>query len=283
MQKQAPTVLMGRKLPGGVTYVVTSRGFYKYYLKMKKMMKLLSIMIPIRGLRRKMGENYRKTSQLINKYLYGLNGIEIGGSGKSFGLESQKGSYANVDIIDAETRAKNKGWKTSQLVNILSPGDELPFKDNVFDYVFSSHVIEHFYDPIKAIKEWYRILKKGGYIFMIIPHKERTFDRNRDLTSFIELMNRHENKISMNDYAQRSKEEKDKYENDKDKDHHKLIENNEIPEGWVRFVQYDFGHHWSVWDTKTFLDFCKRMSWDVVDYKDPNSNTDNEFIIILKK
>jgi ubiquinone/menaquinone biosynthesis C-methylase UbiE len=64
-------------------------------------------------------------------------------------LDGQKGSYANVDIIDASRRAKSKGWDKSQLVNILSPGDDLPFKDNVFEYVFSSHVIEHFFDPIK--------------------------------------------------------------------------------------------------------------------------------------
>jgi SAM-dependent methyltransferase len=225
----------------------------------------------------------KNKNQLVKKYLHGLCGIEIGGSGRSFGLDGQKGSYANIDIIDAETRAKGKGWKKSQLVNILSPGDDLPFKSDVFDYVFSSHVIEHFFDPIKAINEWFRVIKKGGYIFMIIPHKERTYDRNREITSFTELKNRHENKIVIRDYIKRTKEGKLKFENEKDSDHHKLIYNNEIPDGWERFDAYDYGHHWSVWDTKSFMEFCNLMGWNIVDYQDTNKESDNEFTVILKK
>jgi ubiquinone/menaquinone biosynthesis C-methylase UbiE len=218
---------------------------------------------------------------LVRKYLIGLNGIEIGGSGKSFGLDGQKGSYANVDIIDAATRAKSKGWKKSQLVNILSPGDDLPFKDNVFEYVFSSHVIEHFFDPIKAIKEWGRVTKAGGYIFMIIPHKERTFDKNREISGYSELISRHEKKITIRNYIQRTKEEKIKYENDKDKDHHRLVYNDDFPDNWEKFDHYDFSHHWSVWNTQSFLELCHKMNWDVIDYKDIN-NEESEFTVILK-
>nr|WP_300370618.1 methyltransferase domain-containing protein [Brachyspira sp.] len=35
----------------------------------------------------------------------------------------------------------------------MSNGDDLPFKDNAVDFVFVSHIFEHFYDPIKALKE----------------------------------------------------------------------------------------------------------------------------------
>jgi SAM-dependent methyltransferase len=218
---------------------------------------------------------------LVRKYLIGLNGIEIGGSGKSFGLDGQKGSYANVDIIDAATRAKSKGWEKSQLVNILSPGDDLPFKDKVFEYVFSSHVIEHFFDPIKAIKEWGRVTKSGGYIFMIIPHKEHTFDRNREMSTYTELINRHEDKIKIGDYIQRSKEEKIKHENDKDKDHHRLIYNDKVPVNWEKFDQYDYSHHWSVWNTQSFLELCHKLDWNVIDYKDIIEEG-NEFTIVIR-
>lgn len=42
----------------------------------------------------------------------------------------------------------------------------LPFRDNAFDYVFCSHVLEHVEDPEKAIKELVRIGRKG---FLEIP------------------------------------------------------------------------------------------------------------------
>ena len=42
----------------------------------------------------------------------------------------------------------------------------LPFKDEVFDHVYSSHLIEHFShrEAKNVIREWVRVLKKGGMI-----------------------------------------------------------------------------------------------------------------------
>jgi ubiquinone/menaquinone biosynthesis C-methylase UbiE len=38
----------------------------------------------------------------------------------------------------------------------------LPFKDDTFDFVISDQVIEHIHDPKKAICESHRVLRKGG-------------------------------------------------------------------------------------------------------------------------
>ena len=45
-------------------------------------------------------------------------------------------------------------------------------RDNQFDAVYNSHIIEHldFYDVTKAIKEFLRVLKPGGLIKMITPN-----------------------------------------------------------------------------------------------------------------
>lgn len=47
--------------------------------------------------------------------------------------------------------------------------EELPFDDNTFDLVFSSHVLEHIPNMNKAIEEIDRVLKPGGINFCIVP------------------------------------------------------------------------------------------------------------------
>jgi hypothetical protein len=101
------------------------------------------------------------------------------------------------------------------------------------------------------------------------------------MTSYAELISRHENKITIRDYVQRTKEGKIKHENDKDKDHHRLIFNDRISDNWEKFEHYDFTHHWSVWNTQSFLELCNNMNWNVIDYNDINEEG-SEFTIILK-
>jgi len=48
---------------------------------------------------------------------------------------------------------------------------ELPFKDNSFDYVISSDVIEHTPDPYKGVDEMIRVLKPKGKLCITVPNK----------------------------------------------------------------------------------------------------------------
>lgn len=50
------------------------------------------------------------------------------------------------------------------------------YDDNLFDYVYSSHLIEEIADPEKALKEWIRILKPGGYLVLYQADKEFYYD-----------------------------------------------------------------------------------------------------------
>ena len=54
----------------------------------------------------------------------------------------------------------------------LSVGDayNLVFPDNSFDFVLLMEVIEHFDDPIAALREIYRVLKPGGKVFISFPN-----------------------------------------------------------------------------------------------------------------
>jgi SAM-dependent methyltransferase len=74
-------------------------------------------------------------------------------------------------------------------VDVVARGDDLPFADDSQDFVLASHVIEHIPDPIAALHEWVRVARR--YVFLVVPHRDRTFDRDRPLTPLAELVERH--------------------------------------------------------------------------------------------
>lgn len=44
--------------------------------------------------------------------------------------------------------------------------------DNQFDFVHSSHCLEHMRNPDIALKNWFRILKPGGHLIVIVPDED---------------------------------------------------------------------------------------------------------------
>jgi SAM-dependent methyltransferase len=42
----------------------------------------------------------------------------------------------------------------------------------VFDFVYSSHCLEHMRDPQKALQEWWKLVKPGGYLFVTVPDED---------------------------------------------------------------------------------------------------------------
>jgi ubiquinone/menaquinone biosynthesis C-methylase UbiE len=48
---------------------------------------------------------------------------------------------------------------------------DMPFKNDQFDYIISSEVIEHVSHPDKALRELYRVLKPGGTLVLTTPNR----------------------------------------------------------------------------------------------------------------
>lgn len=44
--------------------------------------------------------------------------------------------------------------------------------DESFDFVFSSHCLEHLRDPIEGLRNWFRILRPGGHLVVTIPDED---------------------------------------------------------------------------------------------------------------
>lgn len=55
-------------------------------------------------------------------------------------------------------------------------------KDNSFDFVYSSHTLEHMSDPAIALKNWWRVLKPCGYLILYIPDRD-LYEKKKTLPS----------------------------------------------------------------------------------------------------
>lgn len=55
-------------------------------------------------------------------------------------------------------------------------------KDESFDYVYSSHTLEHVFDVTITLKNWYRVLKPNGYMILYLPHRD-LYEKKKELPS----------------------------------------------------------------------------------------------------
>jgi SAM-dependent methyltransferase len=44
--------------------------------------------------------------------------------------------------------------------------------DATFDFVHSSHCLEHMRDPLEALRNWLRVLRPGGYAVVMVPDED---------------------------------------------------------------------------------------------------------------
>lgn len=44
--------------------------------------------------------------------------------------------------------------------------------DHEYDWVYSSHCLEHLANPLLALKNWWRILRPTGHLILYVPHRD---------------------------------------------------------------------------------------------------------------
>lgn len=57
-----------------------------------------------------------------------------------------------------------------------------------FDFVIASHVVEHMSSAILAIKNWLRVIKADGLLYVVVPSKDAIFDRKRSRTTLLHVV-----------------------------------------------------------------------------------------------
>jgi len=54
--------------------------------------------------------------------------------------------------------------------------------DSIYDFVYSSHTLEHLSNPTTALSNWWRVLKQGGYLILYVPHRD-FYEKKKKLPS----------------------------------------------------------------------------------------------------
>lgn len=57
----------------------------------------------------------------------------------------------------------------------IEHGDALELKNvqnDSYDFVYSSHTIEHMLNPEIALRNWFRVVKPNGYLIVYLPHRD---------------------------------------------------------------------------------------------------------------
>jgi SAM-dependent methyltransferase len=135
-------------------------------------------------------------SALAHALLDGLDGVEIGaGAHNPFGIAGCKNvNWSRESNLCTEEEIRLCGEFAP--VDIVADAWALPFEDNSLGYVIACHVAEHLWDTIGALREWYRVIRPGGYVFMIVPHRDRCQpDDTMPITTIEELERRHSGEI----------------------------------------------------------------------------------------
>jgi SAM-dependent methyltransferase len=115
-------------------------------------------------------ENFVET--LVERFCIG-NGLEIG-PGKS-----PYGPRIRTKYLDKH-RSNKDGTPNP---DIIGDASSIPICSAQFDFLISSHCLEHVPNTLRTLKEWARVIRPGGTLFLVLPHGDRTFDRYRAKTT----------------------------------------------------------------------------------------------------
>ena len=78
--------------------------------------------------------------------------------------------FTGIDLTPAMViKAKEKRTLLSNVDFCEANIDQLPFENESFDIILCSEAFHHFPEPARATSEMYRVLKKGGYLFLMDP------------------------------------------------------------------------------------------------------------------
>src|SRR5215831_15413589 len=137
------------------------------------------------------------------RFLAGKLGLEIGGPSAIFARGGLLPVYPLVGGLDNCNFNQTTVWEGTVAEGptfrydeghgpghqyILEATDLAVIPSNTYDFVLSSHTLEHIANPLRALSEWKRVLKGNGILVLVVPHRDGTFDHRRPVTTLEHLI-----------------------------------------------------------------------------------------------
>lgn len=194
----------------------------------------------------------RTRYRLSSAYLTG-QGIEIGALHNPLPV----GRQVKVKYIDRLSRA-NLLQQYPELAhqNIVNPdiiddGERLfEIRNESLDFIIANHFIEHCENPIATLVNFFSRLKPGGVVYLAVPDKRFTFDRQRGSTSLAHLQN---------DFGDGGSNSREAHYRDFAK--YSLLKGavseDEVTVLARQLIEKNYSIHFHVWTQDEFLDFLQ--------------------------
>jgi SAM-dependent methyltransferase len=143
----------------------------------------------------------------VRSFVHGAIGMEIGGPSALFARGGLIPIYPMAERVDNCNFAASTLWEDRIVAGdsfafqsgkapgrqfILEGADLKDIPSGSYDFVLSSNMLEHTANPLHALHEWKRLLRPGGGLILVVPHRDGTFDHRRPVTSIDHLLGDYE-------------------------------------------------------------------------------------------
>lgn len=72
-------------------------------------------------------------------------------------------------------------------IDLKRGDDAMALPEGTWDYVFSSHCLEHLPNPVEAIEHWKTRIVPGGVLFLYLPHPDMRYWRPENCRKHLHL------------------------------------------------------------------------------------------------
>lgn len=78
---------------------------------------------------------------------------------------------AQIHYFEGWTNQDIVGDDPNMRIDMVCDAANLPVLDDTVDFIYAGHLVEHYFPDTlpAAIKEWHRVLKKGGKLVIVTP------------------------------------------------------------------------------------------------------------------
>ena len=220
----------------------------------------------------------RMREQIAGIYLSG-RGLEIGGLHKPL-ITPPGATVRYLDRMsskDLRIQYPELGPEPMVEVEIIDNGETMTeVKDGSQDFTVASHFFEHSADSVTAFKNLLRVTKNNGYIFLVVPDKRFTFDKDRPETPFEHILEDFNEGPGLN--------KRQHFE-----EWSKLVDGAEgdkaIKDRADHLIEMDYSIHYHVWSPKNMLEYFVRLREMLDESFDMKLFAENmtEMVIVLQR